>query len=43
MNTYYNNNMEYQTEPPEGAEKKQKRKIEKIVKVPPIKGGKLLQ
>lgn len=26
VNTYYNINMEYQTEPPEGAEKKQKKK-----------------
>lgn len=28
---------------PEGAEKNKKRKIEKIVKVPPIKGDKLSQ
>ena len=37
-NTYYNINMEYQIEPPEGAEKTKKEKLKRLSKSP-HKGG----
>lgn len=39
VNTYYNINMEYQTEPPEGAEKKTKKEKLKRLSKSPYKGG----
>jgi hypothetical protein len=42
VNTYYNNNMEYQTEPPKGRRKNKKEKLKRLSKSP-VKGDKLSQ